>query len=215
LKGYRYCEQHDSPFQSDVEHGTHDGRVCCKVFLALSKLLKNEQDASWYIEAALGFAELQKDANSKVVALSYGTLFYLLDNNLPKAIALTQIHSPPSASSRWEAFRSMMNIAVTACRENLDSLDDLNQSLIQLRETRKKWNFTELRAFWSLIEVTLLRRIGDNGNCQLELESAIDFATKNGDALFLPLLQHLRGIANSSPPRRFSNFSTLISKVYH
>jgi hypothetical protein len=214
LKGYDYCQENALPFQRVPNHGTHDGRVCCKVFLALSKLMNGEADASVYLSAALELAHSQDDANSKIVAISYGTLFHLLNNDLHEALALAKPQSPPTASPRWEAFRSLTSIAAMACNEHVNAINELTLAFNQFRETRAKWNFTELRAFWELIEATLLRRMGEVEKSQMELQSAIDRASLNGDELFLPLLQHLHHLDRSFAPARFAGLHNLISKFY-
>lgn len=195
-------------FFSNDSHPSHDGRVCCKMFYALSRTMQGKSDDG-YVKKAIQFAETHDDATTKAVAHAYAALFHILDGNIANAREFAQKSIPGLRSEKWDAFRNL----ILSCVEAITAIGEAESHFefvdSRLHNQIQNWPFDEFKSFWKIFRSLLLIKKGDFEAAARELKTAQKIANRRGEAIFLPIIEFLRDPEQNEPSQFRGLFSIL------
>ena len=210
-KGIACCEYTRSTHLDVGElHGTHDGRVCCKMYSGLAMQALGQPGASEWITKALEFSA-NKDPNTKTLGRAYSRLYYLMDGDLDAASSQQLSVCDPGASRTWNQFFSLtqqcMEIAIHLKGEERlrDNVQKLNTELQFLRTM-------DFSSLWSAFLALANWRLGESEYALDSLTRSIVDAVDRKELAYLPFCheieQIIRGVAPDS-----AAISPLLQKI--
>ena len=104
-RGREFCEATTGMDLQDVDlFGHHDGRVCCKVFEAMSLLLQKSPEAPAALDRMLHFLHDKRDATSEYVGRGYQALYHILAENFDEAHHSLATFTADSHTGHWWDF---------------------------------------------------------------------------------------------------------------
>lgn len=176
--------------------GNHDGRVCCKLFVALCRLIApgvsggpdEELPAIDDLAKALKFAAGQTDPLTLRIANSYGGLFHLLDLNFDQALELCDDCTNPDVDSPWTTFTALIadcariGMALGGRLKN----DTIEALLEKIQHDRTQWGVNEYDCLWLTYQGVAHELAAEPSQAIESLMSAVNLAISRGERVFLP-----------------------------
>lgn len=176
-------------------HGTHDGRVCCKMYRGLAMQALGQRGAIEWIKKALEFSET-KDPNTRTLGRAYCQLYYLMEGNFG-ALTRKSVVCDPGANRSWTQFFNLTQCCtkIALCVNDLERLRDAWEQLNAERQHLRTMDFSSL---WAAFRALADWRLGEREYALDSLAQAVSDAAKRKEMAYLPFCMEIEQIIKGS-----------------
>lgn len=192
-RGTEYCidTRHFVP-KNPTLFGSHDGRVCCKLFIGICDLLINglpgHQSAKEWLEKAGVFAESLGNDETKRIAKIYTALLHILLDQPAEAFAVCNSASTAAVHTQWGLMTNLLKLCSQVALGFEGNGSNLIPYLIQsFREHRTLRGIMEYETLWSTFEGVGHALQGDAMASDDAFWRVINLNRDRGEKVFVPL----------------------------